>query len=406
MFIKKYKCNYCNKEISGNSNILACHIQYCDCNPNKEKIKVQRKIALTKTANEKRGNLLTKTTICEYCNKEFTYSYYENLTDPNPRFCNNVCAHAYVTKSSLMNPVQTKTAVCTNCNNSFEVSKFRDIKNFLCDNCKPPRKRAKRIYKPKPSKPRKVRSKTDNEFGLDLSILENKKAVKSTRHHNRFYKSHNWNCRKLLPFQCPICGEYNCDNDYCKNWNTQSIITLHKYFNFDVTKLGTLEVFNEFDRIKNFLYNEYCIKKVPFLFIANKVGAVDKTVYNIIVKFGLNTINHNPTHVNYQRGYYTTWLNDKVYLRSSYEFNYAYKLDLEKVNYKVEPFSIIYYDTQQKKNRKYTPDFYLIDTNTIVEIKGNFTYNEINVRDKFDACKKLGYNCKLIYGPKMEELNL
>ena len=43
-----------------------------------------------------------------------------------------------------------------------------------------------------------------------------------------------------------------------------------------------------------------------------------------------------------------------------------------------------------------TPDFYIYDTNTIVEIKSSWTLDKQNMIDKFIAYKQLGYNCKCI----------
>lgn len=56
---------------------------------------------------------------------------------------------------------------------------------------------------------------------------------------------------------------------------------------------------------------------------------------------------------------------------------------------------LLYYDTQQSKYRIAIPDFYLPLENTIVEIKCDYTYDEINMNDKFKVYKKLGYKYKL-----------
>ena len=58
---------------------------------------------------------------------------------------------------------------------------------------------------------------------------------------------------------------------------------------------------------------------------------------------------------------------------------------------------IRYFDTQMNDYRYAIPDFYLPDTNTIVEIKSNFTLDVINMRDRIKEFKKRGYNFKLIF---------
>ena len=62
----------------------------------------------------------------------------------------------------------------------------------------------------------------------------------------------------------------------------------------------------------------------------------------------------------------------------------------------MESIRIEYYDTLKNKKRIAIPDFYLIDTNTLVEIKSKFSYDPQNMLDKFNEYKKLGYKTKLI----------
>ena len=62
-----------------------------------------------------------------------------------------------------------------------------------------------------------------------------------------------------------------------------------------------------------------------------------------------------------------------MYLRSSYEFDYAKILDSQKIEYEVETIRLEYYDSQRKTNRIAVPDFYIPSINTIVEIKSEYT---------------------------------
>ena len=62
----------------------------------------------------------------------------------------------------------------------------------------------------------------------------------------------------------------------------------------------------------------------------------------------------------------------------------------------MEIFRIPYFDSVKNSKRIAIPDFYLSETNEIVEIKSNYTYDEINMKDKVKAYKKLGYKVKLI----------
>ena len=98
----------------------------------------------------------------------------------------------------------------------------------------------------------------------------------------------------------------------------------------------------------------------------------------------------------YKEGWYKTWKGNEIYLRSSYEEDYAKELDENKINYEYESLQIKYFDTQQNKFRCAIPDFYLPDTNTIVEIKSTWTLDIQEMKDKVKAYKDLGYNFKLI----------
>ena len=48
----------------------------------------------------------------------------------------------------------------------------------------------------------------------------------------------------------------------------------------------------------------------------------------------------------YECGWHTTWDNTEVYLRSSYELEYAQELDSKQINYEVESLRIKYFDTK------------------------------------------------------------
>ena len=82
------------------------------------------------------------------------------------------------------------------------------------------------------------------------------------------------------------------------------------------------------------------------------------------------------------------------------------ELDKAKISYQGEGYlRFEYYDTQMNKKRTAYPDFYLPESNTIVEIKSKFTLNPQNMVDKVKAYKEAGYNFKLILNHKeVEEL--
>lgn len=222
--------------------------------------------------------------------------------------------------------------------------------------------------------------------------------------------------------KCSICGDDimyksgGCSNEFCKKHNLPQIRTLIKYFGFNKDFLGTDKVVEEFVRIKNKLYKEYWIDGLTSTEICKKYnypnsGNLTAKVFNYLEissknchialkEQWMNGIHKPFTNSLYKQQWHTTWDGNEVYLRSGYELDFAKELDEQKIHYEVENFHIKYFDTQKNEYRCSIPDFYIPETNTIYEIKSSYTYNEQNIKDKFDAYKKLGYNCKLILNHK------
>lgn len=103
-----------------------------------------------------------------------------------------------------------------------------------------------------------------------------------------------------------------------------------------------------------------------------------------------------PCCYKYKTGWHTTWDQKQVFLRSSYEFDYAKILDELKTPYEVEALRIKYYSTNEGKYRIAVPDFLLPCAHTIVEIKSLYTYDRQQMKDKFCAYQALGYKTILV----------
>ena len=225
---------------------------------------------------------------------------------------------------------------------------------------------------------------------------------------------------------CKICGiplneHRKCDNDFCKDKHYQSFNQLIKYFTFDQNKLGTIDVENEFNRVRDMLYDMYWIKHMsssqickffnyPYLshltydvfrFLKIPSKTVSQGVSENILMKRVNTA----SNYMFKDKHHISWDNKKVYLRSSYESDFANMLDEQQVVYEVENLRIRYYDTQKQKERIAVPDFYLPDTNTIVEVKSSWTFDKQNMIDKRIAYLELGYNFKLWYEHEYVELD-
>ena len=329
--------------------------------------------------------------ICENCKKEHDGSY------GSGRFCSKECAKSY---SSNHNKNRTKEVFCSSCGNIQIVPINARLKDFLCDECKI--KRIKEITKIKT-----IQRNIENE---------NKKEIKR-----------RLNIEKRQIRKCSICGNLyftkdGCQNEFCKTHSIQMFKSLIKYFKFDKSKLGTQEVENEYNRVRDMLYDLYWNKNMStydlarmFNYKSNPTNIAQKFFkgyLNIPVKdlsyavregylMGRQEVHSDPK---YKCGWHETWDGRKVYLRSSYELDYAIELDNKKIYYDVECLRIKYFDTQQNKNRIAIPDFYIHSTNTIVEIKGRFTLDLQNMIDKKKSYIENGYNFKLIYEHKEKEI--
>lgn len=147
---------------------------------------------------------------------------------------------------------------------------------------------------------------------------------------------------------------------------------------------------------RNYSVFEFWYKfQIPFwilqkIFKANAIPFRDSVEsQKIALEEGRKTLQADQIH--YKTGHHVSWEGLEFFYRSSYELEYAKQLDEQKIPYRVENLRIRYFDTQRNKERVAVPDFYLPETNEIVEIKSTWTYNKQEMEDKFDAYKKAGY---------------
>ena len=290
--------------------------------------------------------------ICENCEKEHDGSY------GSGRFCSKECARSFSSKNSHG---KLKEAICIDCGKIIYIGKRASNKKCRCEEC-------------------------------------NKKNNQLT---------------------CKICGrkynkgEHGCKNIFCKNVSLQLLKTLIKYFGFNQFKLGTSDVGNEFYRVKNEIKNLYINDRITEKELKEKYHYYSgiSNFHKILKELGIKTLSCKEANKlsyilgrngyaiienQYHQQWHTTWNGKEVYLRSSYELDYAKELDEQQIDYEVEYFHIKYWDSQKQSYRCAIPDFYIPSTNTIVEIKSSWTLDKQNMRDKMKAYQEFGYNTKLI----------
>ena len=321
--------------------------------------------------------------ICENCGKEHDGSY------GSGRFCSKSCARSFSTKNIIKG--QQKEAKCINCGKTIFINKNASLKTCNCEECK---------Y-----------INLINKNKLNGSVIKKLKDKKIEKY-----------------VKCPICGKnhliyLSCENKFCQEHNIQHFRSLIKYFGFDKTKLGTSEVENEFNRVRNYLYDLYWNKNLSSTDLA-RLFNYKSCPTNITQKFFKNYLNipvkscKYATLENYLEGretvseysnqymqqWHITWNNKEVFLRSSYELDYAKELDEQHIDYEVEFKHIKYWDSQKQEYRCAIPDFYIPKDNIIVEIKSSYTLDKQNMIDKIKAYRDLGYKFKLICDHKELEI--
>lgn len=175
--------------------------------------------------------------------------------------------------------------------------------------------------------------------------------------------------------------------------------------------LGTMRVYDEMERINNILKKMYVEDKMSLSMIQEQFGISGNSalLWNHLKQLNcvrnLSDANRNTVATGrsivissprYKHGYHTTWDNKSIFYRSSYELDYALKLDAARIVYEVESVRLQYFDTQSGVYRTAIPDFIIPDEKVIVEIKSNYTFDKQNMIDKFKCYVAHGYTPKLI----------
>jgi hypothetical protein len=342
-------CPHCEIENEyKNPHQFGAHITNCNKNPNSKK----RIDSLKKSLNDIERNKKYKYQIkCKKCDSDILFETTKHKFEIGrySRFCSSFCASQY--SSSFNNPDELKLSECVSCGKFIKIKKRASTKNSKCGDC----------------------------------------------------------CNKIKINKCKCCRNLSCEDKRCYKF-LRGRKNIFKKLGFNFNHLGSDNFHSEYDRICELLEREYGSSSM--VEIGEKYDINYQTIWTLMKDMKIKARNTSEslrmaiekgrlilpeTEIYpYKSGHHTTWLGDKIWFRSSYELDFCNKLDKEKISYKVEPVRIKYWDSQSNIERIAIPDFLLLDTNTIVEIKSSYTYNEINMKDKFKSYRKNGYNCKLI----------
>ena len=278
------------------------------------------------------------------------------------RFCSQKCSHSFCTIHARG---KTKTVNCIECGTSIIIQKNASGGTAKCSTCK---------------------SKRQCKMCGDIFTVDEKYGAHSKHH---------------------ICQHTNCQNG-------KLVPKLIENLGFDESTIGTSDYHKEFQRVVDLIREDYFDNKMSAVEMCEKYGANENYFGYLIPRLGFErrhrgeavrnsyaTGRSDPQIVSsskyqYKSGYHTAWNGTEIYYRSSYELKYAQELDEQKVEYLVEDLRIQYWDSQTKVQRTAIPDFYLPESNMIVEIKSGWTLDLQNMKDKKESYLKHGYDFKLL----------
>lgn len=278
--------------------------------------------------------------LCEYCGKDHGGLY------GSGRFCSKKCSSSF--SCSKLCSDKTKHAICKKCGDSISVDIRTCVDNVYCATCR------------------------------------------------------NTKSKKI----CACCGSDICkDPSIC---NKKVFVKRLSVYGLDISKYGTHEIYLEVERIKHILQDMYFgglsrndIAKHfavsdNIWYVLKQLGIKQRTLSDAISLNILQGKVVTPHSNKYKNGWHTTWNNNRVFYRSSYELEYCNLLDASKIVYEMESLRFVYWDSIMLKSRIAIPDFYIPTTNTIIEIKSAYTYDVQNMNDKMAEYLKHGYSFILI----------
>ena len=329
--------------------------------------------------------------VCEQCGKQFMRLKRDvrkvAVGIKNDMFCSSECSRQHQTTS-------IKTT-CSHCGKEIIITKNvyekSETKHFFCN------------HSCSASYSNSHRNITE-EHKEKISNTTRKKYKEKTG-----FSSHKE--KKQAERVCKVCGQNICQHpEICSSHLFVSSTNL-KNIGFDISTIGSLDIYTEYNKIQKYLFELYHIRNLSYIDIMNthhiksersitnlfkffKIEAKDEDILPLSLSIGKG--DKVSSKRIYKRGFHTSWENKQFFYRSSYELDYMNYLDDNKISYECEMMKIKYYDTQKTTWRTAIPDFYLPETKTIIEVKSVYTYNRQNMIDKSNEYKRLGFNFKLI----------
>lgn len=318
---------------------------------------------------------------CLYCGRDFEQRY------KTQKYCSKSCKGKHQVEISLNNKMTDyykSPKICPKCNNPIPFEKRNN--KFCSRSCAATHVNLNRVRTP---------------WTTEQKIKLSEKTTHLSNGNRIGYKK----------YICKYCGCVTPNKRLCCEECKQYLNYTRTFKKLGLTQ-GSLK--NRFDNTQKLLCEEYFDNKESLCTLVKKYNLDVTTIYRFIkndprgcrsISDGLKLaieegrLDFSKTyHNSFITGQHKSW-DGKVYTyRSSWEDKYMNILDERKVNYMFEPFHIEYYDSIKNTNRYAFPDFYLPDTNEIIELKSTYTLDGKiqEMKDKFKAYEELGYKPKLL----------
>ena len=343
--------------------------------------------------------------ICEYCGKEFTEDYRVDINSIRkslPRFCSRKCATSYSYSHIPSN--KYKTATCSVCGGTYQVKNHATTKNVICKSCKE-RNHSKSLQQD-------VLKLININFQPTASIINiQEKFIEGNLSRYQYY-----NQLSKLPADTIPLEKRMVDFFSSSSFLHRTGVLSKLGFNYEK------DLIEEYYRIRNILTQEYSVLKNSVKHIedsfrmgrgslspvylyyfgiqkrtASESAKLTFSRSDNIKKAFLNrplpekgsNINRVGKVNNFKEGYHIAWDGSKIYLRSSYEFDFVKVLDKFKVDF-ISEYSFYYYDNSLQKVRKGYPDFYFPKSNILLEVKSCRFYNPTNLKDRAVEANRKG----------------
>lgn len=244
--------------------------------------------------------------------------------------------------------------------------------------------------------------------------LESRKRADFRRKLNKESGRYDENGKLNLDRHCKYCGRPSGNATVCEECNGYRKTSLYKKLKLEE---GPLK--ERFKKAKEIIRDLYFNSKKSIPEIREITDLHTGSIRYLLTVDGGVTRDHTesnkvsletgrrketPCSFKFKQGIHTSWEGNKFHFRSSWEEQYMQELDEKKIPYLYEAFRIRYFDTQKGEERIAVPDFFLPETNTIVELKSSYTYDEQNMKDRFNSYREKGYKTTLLLD--WEEINL